>query len=113
MTNHSDPRPLDDAGTGSGVDGAGDSPKVVYTHSDGESPSHTVVEAVAEATHTDPTRLRPLYEVVDTDALDALITGDSERPRAPDGLSVTFRYEGCDVAVYGDGRTVVSRSAPR
>jgi len=105
MINHSDPRPLDDADAHSET--------VVYTRSDGDSPSHSVVEAVAEATHTDPTRLRPLYEVVDTDALDGLITGDSERPRAPDGLSVSFRFEGCDVAVYGDGRTVVSRSAPR
>ncbi|SEF80870.1 HalOD1 output domain-containing protein [Halobellus limi] len=111
MENHTDSRHLDDADAVARVDGAGaDSDTVVYTRSDGDSPSHSVVEAVADVTGTEPTRLRPLYEVIDTDALDDLIAGDSERPRAPEGLSVTFRFEGCDVAVYGDGRTVASRS---
>jgi hypothetical protein len=114
MKNHSDPRPLDNAGTTPEVgDADGDPETVVYTRSGDEPPSHSVVEAVAEVTNTDPTQLRPLYEVIDTDALDDLITGDFKRIQTPDELRIAFQYEGCDVAVYADGRTVVSRSDPR
>ena len=74
MMNHSDPRPPDDSDADSGGDDARADPEaVVYTRSDGESPSQSVVQAVAEATRTDPTRLRPLFEVVDTDALDTAL----------------------------------------
>jgi hypothetical protein len=105
MINHTDPESLDD-GTESEI--------VVYTRDDGESPAHSVVQAVAEATERDPTRLSPLYDVVDTDALDELATGDDERRSTTEALCITFRFEGCDVAVYADGRTIVSqRTAPR
>ena len=116
MINHSDPRPPDDADADAGVDGEGaDADSVVYRRSDGESSAHSVVQAVAEATQRDPTQLRPLYEVIDTDALDDLIDGGSERVQAPDELRIDFQFEGCQVAVYADGRTVASRptSAPR
>ncbi|WP_246045640.1 HalOD1 output domain-containing protein [Halorussus ruber] len=57
----------------------------------------------------DPTVLPPLYEVVDTDALNALFerawdSGESD-------VSVTFRYAGCVVTVEGMGRVVVRKTA--
>jgi len=120
MINHTDPRPFNDAGADPGANDAAADPDigdaradpeaVVYTRSDGECPAHSVVEAVAETTHTDPTRLRPLYEVIDPDALNDLISGSLERPQAPEDLTVTFQFEGCDVVVCGNGRTVASRS---
>lgn len=76
----------------------------------GELPSTSVVETVAEATGVEATRLRPLYDVIDPDALDRLFGDPPGRSLdAATGL-VTFRYEGCDVSVHADGRTVV---APR
>lgn len=70
-------------------------------------PSRSVVEAVAEATGRDATALRPLYDVVDADALDALLDPAGYRSSDLRWGRVTFRYEGCDVAVHADGRTVV------
>lgn len=70
-------------------------------------PSWSVVEAVAEATGRDATALRPLYDVVDADALDALLDPASYRSSDLRWGRVSFRYEGCDVAVHADGRVVV------
>lgn len=76
----------------------------------GREPSRNVVETVAVATDTETTDLRPLYEVVDPEALDGLFaTNQGGRDRATN-RRVTFGYEGCTVAVHGDGRTVVSVS---
>lgn len=81
---------------------------VTATRDRSESVSRSVIAAVAEATGTDPTAMQPLYEVVDPDALDAIfdpVAGET----APVGC-VSFRFNGCDVYVYADGRTVVSSS---
>lgn len=75
-----------------------------YDWDDADTPSSSIVRAVAAVRGTDPTAMRPLYEVVDTNAVDQLF---DRRPRArPERLSVT--YEGCAVTVYGDGRVVVA-----
>ena len=58
-----------------------------------ESPSVAVAEAVAEYLDQDSTDLRPLFEVVDGDALDAVL-------QAPDA-EVTFEYQGAEVRVVG------------
>lgn len=70
-------------------------------------PSRSVVEAVAEATGRDATSLQPLYDVVDPDALDELLDPAGYRSNDLQWGRVTFRYEGCHVAVHADGRTVV------
>jgi hypothetical protein len=70
-------------------------------------PSYRVVEAVAELTGTPPEKLTPLYDVIDSDALDGLFDHDTHGTPIEDGY-LQFRYEGCDVTVYADGRTVVS-----
>lgn len=65
------------------------------------STSETIVEAVADATDTDPTQLPPLYDTVNTDALDMLF---SER----DGGTLTFEYADCTVVVHGDVTVTVT-----
>lgn len=63
--------------------------------------STTVVEAVARRVGSDPLDLPPLFEAVDTDALDALVA-NSTGP-----IEVTFEYQGYTVTVQGDGRVDV------
>jgi hypothetical protein len=89
----------------SGTDGS--SADVLYTRSDDERPSRSVVAAVAEATGADPKTMPPLYDVVDPDALDQLFGSDTGESSRNDGVS--FRFSGCGVTVYADGRTAVSR----
>lgn len=55
-------------------------------------PSEAVVNAVADIEDSDVTDLPPLYGAIDTDALDALFTGDA-------AASVTFEYSGYTVTV--------------
>lgn len=79
-----------------------------FEFSSSVTPSVAVSEAVAEATGTDPREGPPLYDYVDTDALNALLTestGDSE------ALFVTFEYDGHEVTVGGDGTVSVAPAA--
>jgi hypothetical protein len=61
-------------------------------------PSAGVINAVAWCNGADPTTLTPLQEVIDVDALDALMDAPDEG-----SVSITFDYEGCTVQVTGDG----------
>lgn len=69
-----------------------------------QPPSICVVEAVAEVIETDPTDLRPLYEVIDPDALDKIF----ESPHQFQGGRIMFRFEGCNVTVDADRGIAVS-----
>lgn len=69
---------------------------LTYTVSDGQSVSEAIVVAVADATDREPTEMRPLYDVVDPDALNSLF---SPSGLATDETQVTFSYEGCRVAL--------------
>lgn len=74
-----------------------------------ESPSLAVIEAVADREGVDPTDLdRSLFEVIDPDALDAVIRSDAGG-RAPSPLRVTFHYHGYEVTVSSDGQVELSR----
>ncbi|WP_246308054.1 HalOD1 output domain-containing protein [Halorarum salinum] len=71
---------------------------------DREAIIQRIVDEVARATDTPPIELSPpLYDVVDPEALSAL-TGT----HAGSDLEVTFRYNGCRVAVDGAGRVEAS-----
>jgi len=60
-----------------------------------------VIEAIAEQTGTDPQTMEPpLYEVVDTDALDTLYERETT-------ATVEFQYDGHDVVIDGDGTVTV------
>ena len=74
--------------------------RVIYSQDIG-SPSSAVVSAVAVASDTDPLEMDSLYETVDTDALDSLVT---PRRDAVGDLHITFEYHGYEVTAssYGD-----------
>ncbi|QZP37626.1 HalOD1 output domain-containing protein [Halobaculum magnesiiphilum] len=84
-------------------------PPISETNGDAEGGrqlSHVVIESVAEATDTDPFRLPPLHDAVDTDALSRLFATDGHAGSPTDG-HVLFRYHGCDVTVHASGRATV------
>ncbi|WP_233265006.1 HalOD1 output domain-containing protein [Halomarina oriensis] len=62
-----------------------------------EAASTAVVDAVASAEGVPPRRLEPLYDTIDPDALDALVTDDAS-------VDVRFEYEWYTVRVHGEGR---------
>lgn len=66
---------------------------------DGE-PSISIVSAVAAATDQDPVEMEPLANVIDTDALDVLVSSDN-----PDSnlVHISFVYEGTHVTVDSSG----------
>lgn len=66
-----------------------------------------VVEAVAAETGRDPLELDPLYDAVDSEALQRVVGPDGEGD--PPVEQFRFRYEGCDVTVAGDGRVTAVR----
>lgn len=72
-----------------------------------ESPSICVVTAVAAATNRDPVDLRPLYRAIDPDALDRLLQSGPDVTARASTCRLEFRFEGCDVAVYANGETVI------
>jgi hypothetical protein len=75
-------------------------------------PSVRVVEAVARREGIDTTEVTPpLFETVDTDALDALLSATPDR--SPEHVEVSFRYRGYHVTVErDDGVEVGLRPAP-
>ena len=75
-----------------------------YEFSDSLSPSVAVAEAVAAVDGTDPTNGPVLHDVVETDALNALLT---ESNGVPSALEVSFEYAGHDVSVRADGTVTV------
>lgn len=88
-----------------------DSKKHVYVLRTDETCAESVIKAVSRLAGEDAEAMDPLFDVVDPDALNTLCDGDPSDERAP--RRVSFRFNGCDVVVYGDGRTVVSRATNR
>ena len=73
-------------------------------------PSTAVIEAIAEYEGLDPVELEPpLFEVIDPDALDALV-GNEESGQAQSDIAVQFTYNQCRVKVSSDGSIEVSSS---
>lgn len=67
-----------------------------------------VVARVADEKGVAPDELAaPLYEILDPDALERLVSGWSSDGRS-DG-QITFAYDGCEVTVRGDGSVSVER----
>lgn len=64
-----------------------------------ETISVAVVTAVANATGQSPLEMDPLWESVDTDALEALLTDTDRTGSSP---TVSFTYCGCTVTVTDD-----------
>lgn len=60
--------------------------------------------AISRATDAAVTELAPLYEYMDPDALHEFVASMRDRDTE---TSITFRYEGHDVTVRGDGEILV------
>lgn len=76
---------------------------VTYEADPGEPISIGIVRAVAVLENTDPMELPPLYQVLDPEALDALVESNPGPPKR-----IEFDYYGYEVIVReGDHVTVV------
>ncbi len=79
---------------------------VAHDFTTDESISTTVATVLGRAAGMDPATIRPLYEHIDTDALDALVAHGIETGRGS-GVSVEFSVDDFDVSVRGDGEVSV------
>ena len=70
------------------------------TAEQGLLPSEAVVERVANCEGVDPTELSLLYDAIDPDALDSLVSSSLQRGS---GLEIEFTYHGYRVTVTGEG----------
>lgn len=71
------------------------------------SASVAVIGALAEVLDTGPTDIEPLYETVETDALDAIVHHTS----ATGDVQVSFVLEGRNVTVASDGSIDIEATA--
>ena len=69
-----------------------------------ETVGGAVIEAIAQASGTDPLEIEPLYDVLDPDALDALFTDPLTGASRDGDIAVTFRLAGYEVTVWSYGR---------
>ncbi|WP_321112971.1 HalOD1 output domain-containing protein [Halorussus salinisoli] len=70
--------------------------------------SEAVVTAVADAKGVSPVAVTPpLYDVIDPEALEAVVASMTSRPDEPAG-HVEFPYNGFRITVTGDGRVSVT-----
>lgn len=70
-----------------------------------QSPSVSIIRAIAAVTGTEPERLPPLQGYLDTDALNTLLRG--ARDGRPADVRISFEYEHVEVTVDSDGRIEV------
>lgn len=75
------------------------SEEIILAVKDGP-PSETIVRALAEVHDGDHTDMKPIYEVVDLEAIDALFRG-------PNPGSVTFEYGEYTVVVREDAEVAI------
>lgn len=72
----------------------------MYMNSD--SLTETIVLSLSDVKGVDPLDLPPLYDAIDTDALEQLFARDE------DGIEVTFVVAGCEVTVRGGDDVTVT-----
>lgn len=68
-----------------------------------EPPSTRVIYAVSEATGSTPAEMRPLYEVIEPDALDDIVGAEARTKGNRAASAVSFRYEGCTITFDPQG----------
>ncbi|NIB99837.1 HalOD1 output domain-containing protein [Halobacterium sp. R2-5] len=74
---------------------------VQTVETDTRTMSQAVIETVAAIDNTPPTELPPLYDAVDSDALDNLFAGKASLGK------VVFNYNSYEVSVDADGYVAV------
>ncbi|WP_226040818.1 HalOD1 output domain-containing protein [Natrinema sp. DC36] len=65
-----------------------------------DDPSHAVVAAIGTLTQTDPLELDPLYQAIDPDALNQMVSATREE------CQVSFEYADFDVTVDSTGAII-------
>ncbi|MFC7026656.1 HalOD1 output domain-containing protein [Halomicroarcula sp. GCM10025324] len=66
-------------------------------------PSTGIAEVLADVRGCDPSDIGPLYDLLNSDALDSLVRS----PKQSGGCAVLFPYEDLTVSVTGAGEVVV------
>lgn len=75
--------------------------RIRHQWSESDHPSTAVIEAVAATTDRDPTGMTPLYDHVDPDALNALITPRTNS--TTNAIAVSFIYDGVEIRIDSSG----------
>lgn len=87
-----------------GDGGGGESDQSVFSiyfdWDEDRKPSTTIVESVAMARGCSPTELQPLYDVIETEALDTILGMDGSKPGK--SVRLSFRYAEVNVLVDSD-----------
>ena len=65
-------------------------------------PHYAVIDSVADVTGTDPTKLEPLADRIDPDALDVLV-------ETTDEIEITFVWQGLVIRVDSTGWVVIEQ----
>ncbi|MFP8957766.1 HalOD1 output domain-containing protein [Natrialbaceae archaeon A-CW3] len=88
----------------------GSATKRTYTESfdPATGPVEAIVDLVSRVDGQSPIELRPIYEVVDPDALDTLFSHRHGSAERSPGQTFEFVYEGYQITVIGDGRIELS-----
>lgn len=75
---------------------------VEYTYEEDEPPTEAVVAAVAAASNRRPLEMKPLYEFVDPDALDALFGSRSSNDSTAGNIHIKFGIDDGYVTVTAE-----------
>lgn len=70
-----------------------------YEHQTEETPIMAVISAVSDATDQSPIDMEPIADVIDPDAVDALIDTD---PNTRSPVTITFPYQEYEIAVSSE-----------
>lgn len=92
---------FDDEGTTEGTETDASSERVRVAWDESTAPTTAIVEAVAAANGQDPLEMPSLYDSLDVEALDGLLTGNCSG--ALGSVSISFTYDGTYVWVSSDG----------
>lgn len=84
----------------------GSSEACQYDVSPSESISVTIVEAVADVKGVEPLELESLYEAIDPDVLEIILTSPAGETAETD-RKATFLFDGTEVTVRGAGEVTV------
>lgn len=91
----------DDESSGTDESTAGSPVRVRHAWSASDRPSTAVTEAVAATTGRKPATMPPLYEYIDPDALNAVLT--SRTNDSANAVAVSFTYGGVTVRIDSGG----------
>lgn len=70
-----------------------------------ELPSTVVIEKVSSISERDPLKMPPLYDAIDTEALDTLLVGAAEN--GVSDVQVSFEYDGFSVYINSTGHVSI------